>query len=196
LGQFDEESVLSITVLVLPGFGNSGPLHWQSLWQASRPDFVRVDQRDWDHPVCAEWVRAIEAAVKRAGPEVVLVAHSLACLAVAHWGSTSHSPIRGALMVAVPDADGPNFPQAAIGFSETPATRLSFRSTVVISANDPYGSPTHAGQLANAWGSQIVHIGRCGHINASSGLGDWPAGYALLEQLLGEHGAQHRRAAP
>ena len=127
----------------------------------------------------------IEEAVKRAGPDVVLVAHSLACLAVAHWTARPHSLIKAALLVAVPNSNGPNFPAKARGFSKTPTQRFSFRSTVVVSDNDPYGSPEHSAQLAAAWGSRFVRIGSYGHINASSGLGAWPEGYELLNQLRG-----------
>jgi predicted alpha/beta hydrolase family esterase len=144
---------------------------------------VRVQQRDWDNPVCEEWVAVNEEAVKRAGHNVALVAHSLACLAVAHWAAKPHSPIKAALLVAVPDSKGPNFPPEARGFSETPTQRFPFRSTVVVSDNDPYGSPEHSAQIAAAWGSRVVHIGNRGHINANSGLGAWPEGYELLNQL-------------
>jgi uncharacterized protein len=37
-------------------------------------NFVRVQQRDWDNPICAEWVAVIDEAVKRIRPDVVLVA--------------------------------------------------------------------------------------------------------------------------
>ena len=176
---------MSATVLLLPGIGNSGPLHWQSIWEQSHPEFVRVQQRDWDNPVCEEWSAAIEDAVKPAGPDVVLVAHSLACLVVAHWAAKQHAPIKAALLVAVPNSKGPNFPAEALGFSETPTRPFSFQSAVVVSGNDPYGSPDHSEQLAAAWGSHVVHIGSCGHINADSGLGAWPEGYELLKQLRG-----------
>lgn len=174
---------MSEKVLILPGLGNSGSQHWQSIWEQSHPEFVRVQQRDWDNPVCAEWVAAIEEAVKLSGPDVVLVAHSLACLAVAHWTAIQHSPIKAALLVAVPDSKGSNFPDEVSGFSDTPIHSFSFRSTVVVSDNDPYGSPERAEQLAAAWGSNVVRIGNCGHINASSGLGAWLEGYELLNQL-------------
>lgn len=172
-------------VLILPGIGNSGPQHWQSLWEQAHPDFVRVHQRDWDKPVCEEWVATLEAAVKQAGPRVVLLAHSLGCLTIAHWASGPHSPAAGALLVAVPDPNGPNCPPDVTGYSLTPMQPFSFPSTVVISADDPYGSAGHAERLARAWGSRVVHIGDRGHINAASGLGEWKEGRELLEQLRG-----------
>jgi len=176
---------MSSPVLILPGIGNSGPLHWQSLWEHAHPDFQRVQQRDWDKPVCEEWVAKLEAAVKQAGPQTILVAHSLGCLTIAHWASGPHSPVAAALLVAVPDPNGPNTPKDVMGYSHTPTQPFPFPSTVVISADDPYGSPEHAGRLARAWGSRVVHVGNRGHINADSGLSDWQEGYDLLEQLRG-----------
>ena len=41
----------------------------------------------------------------------------------------------------------------------------------------------HGLQLAAAWGSEIVSLGAAGHVNADSGLGDWPEGIALLQAL-------------
>ena len=35
-----------------------------------------------------------------------------------------------------------------------------------------------------AWGSELVDLGHAGHINSDSGLGDWDAGHALLQQLM------------
>lgn len=171
-------------VLVLPGFGNSGPQHWQTLWEAAHPgELVRVQQRDWDHPVRDEWVAALEAAARRAGPGAVLVAHSLACLVVASWAAGPHAPIRAALLVAVPDPRGPAFPSEAVGFSDPPDRPFGFPSTVVASDDDPYATPEYALRLAAAWGSRVVRAGRCGHLNSASGLGGWPAGWELLAEL-------------
>ena len=180
-----KESVVSVNALILPGIGNSGPQHWQSRWEQANPEFVRVQQRDWDAPVRDDWVAAIEDAASRAGPDVVLVAHSLGCLAVAHWAAMPHSPVRGALLVAVPDPGGPAFPVEASGFGQPPEMPFAFTSIVVISDDDPYGTTAFSTQCAKAWGSRVVRIGNCGHINAESGLGDWPAGFDLLRKLRG-----------
>ena len=176
---------MSSPVLILPGIGNSGSQHWQSLWEQSHPNFSRVQQRDWDKPVCDEWVVTLEAAVKQAGSQAILVAHSLGCLTIAHWASRPHSPVAAALLVAVPDINGPNTPEGITGYSLTPTQPLPFRSMVVISGDDPYGSAENAEHLAHAWGSRVVHIGNRGHINANSGLGKWSEGFVLLEQLRG-----------
>ena len=73
-----------MTTLILPGLGGSAPDHWQSLWQQSNPEFVRVEQRDWKHPVCSEWVEALDKSVAKSGEQCVIVAHSLGCHTVVH----------------------------------------------------------------------------------------------------------------
>ena len=176
---------MSENVIILAGIGNSGPQHWQSLWEQSNPKFERVEQSDWNNPICEEWGAALEVAAKRAGPNVVVVAHSVACLVVAHWAAQEHASIKAALLVAVPDSTGQNFPKEAIGFSATPTKPFNFPSIVVVSTNDPYGTLENSTGFAKAWGSHFVNIGDCGHINASGGLGAWPEGYELLSQLRG-----------
>jgi predicted alpha/beta hydrolase family esterase len=172
-------------VLILPGYGGSGPQHWQSLWQAEQPAaFSRVEQRDWQQPLCAEWCAVLEQAVAAAGEDTVLVAHSLACLQVAHWAARSGLRIGGALLVAVPDPAGAEFPAAAQGFAPVPMRTLAFPSIVVASTDDPYGGLRYANVCATAWGSQLISLGAAGHINAASGLGDWKPGRDLLRQLI------------
>ena len=61
---------------------------------------------------------------------------------------------------------------------------LPFPSTLVASTDDPYCTFERATQFADAWGSRLVNIGARGHINADSALGDWPAGQALLQELI------------
>lgn len=61
--------------------------------------------------------------------------------------------------------------------------RLPFESIIVASSNDPYGSIEFSERCASAWGGRLVNIGEAGHINSSSGLGAWPEGHALLQQL-------------
>jgi predicted alpha/beta hydrolase family esterase len=175
---------MKMNALTLPGLGNSGAGHWQSRWEQAWPGIVRVQQRDWSQPVCHEWTETLESAVARAGSDVVLVAHSLGCLLVASWSVRTRLAIRGALLVAPPDPDGPNFPAAPRGFSSPPRTPLSFSSIVVASTNDPYGSLAFARSCAENWGSEFADIGAAGHINAASGLGDWPEGFTQFRRLL------------
>jgi predicted alpha/beta hydrolase family esterase len=171
-------------VFVVPGIGNSGPLHWQSRWAAAHSDWRRLVVEDWDQVACDDWVSAIEQQVVESGGDTLIVAHSFGCLAVAHW-ATRHSPrIRGALLTAVPDPSASAFPvSAATGFAPLPSERLPFPIIVVSSSNDPYGSGDHARRCAKAWGGELVEVGAKGHLNSDSDLGAWPEGFKLLQSL-------------
>lgn len=171
-------------VLVLPGHGNSGPQHWQTLWELRHPDWQRVDLGKWDSPACDDWVHALDLAVRACAAPPLLVAHSLACLLVAHWARRSALALKGAFLVAVPDPQAACFPPTASGFAPVPMEPFAFRSLVVASGNDPFGSLAHAKQCAAGWGSSFVDIGKAGHINADSGHGAWPEGHALLQQFM------------
>jgi uncharacterized protein len=177
---------MSRPVLIVPGISNSGPEHWQSRWQRQHPSYVRAPFAEWDEPDRRDWVATLDATVRELGPRTVIVAHSLGTLAVAHWaaGYAGKAPVAGALLVAVPDPDGPNFPAQAHHFRPLPLQPLGFPSVLVASDNDPYSNPVYAAAVAQAWGSRFISIGAHGHINAASGLGDWPQGQALLAELL------------
>ena len=61
---------------------------------------------------------------------------------------------------------------------------LPFPSILLGSHDDPYCSFERAQGFAQSWGSTFVDYGQRGHINAESGLGDWPEGHALLQGLM------------
>jgi len=166
---------------VLPGLNNSGPLHWQSRWETLY-GFTRIHQRDWDTPDKNDWVHTINEVIAPFPPEnVILIAHSLACCAVAHGANRYAKPIKGALLVAPADTDAPSFPKDPTGFEPIPLQKLPFQTIVVASANDEYVSLQRALYFATQWGSTFIDIGNKGHINSASGLGDWPEGYKLLQ---------------
>lgn len=168
------------TFIHLPGIGNSGDTHWQSLWEAADPAIRRFAPASWDEPDLADWIEALERAVRAATTPPVLVAHSLACLLVAHWQKASALPVRGAFLVAVPDPQSPAFPSQASSFAHPPEDGLRFPSQIVASSNDPYGTLSYAEARAEQWGSELTVIGAASHINGQSGLGDWPEGRQLL----------------
>jgi len=171
-------------LLILPGLGDSGPAHWQSLWQLAQPEYRRVPQRNWEAPRCSDWIAALEQEVATCATPPVLVAHSLGCLLVAHWAAVTRHRAHAALLVAPPDPEGRQFPPQASSFAPLPGAALPFPSVVVASADDPYASLASAQRRAERWGSRFIDIGACGHINAASGLGDWPQGRALLVELM------------
>lgn len=179
---------MSAKVLVLPGWQGSGPTHWQMRWVA-RYGYTVVDQSDWQRPRRGDWLARLDEVVVDMpgdGPQGVLVAHSLGCIQVAAWAAVSRhtARIRGALLVAPADVEQPDLCQQLPGWTPIERQRLPFAATVVGSRNDPYGRLDRTRQLAQDWGAQWVDAGAAGHLNADSGLGDWPAGHALLQAWL------------
>ena len=178
---------LPVPMLILPGLGNSGPEHWQSHWERLDSSCERVTQSDWETPRCADWVMKLDQIVGQRTAPAVLVAHSSACALVAHWAATAPAKhllrISGALLVAPSDPDGRNYPAGPIGFGPVPLRTLPFASIVVASTDDRYIAPDRARLYAEKWGSRLVLLEEAGHINADSGFGPWPEGYALLNSL-------------
>lgn len=166
-------------IIILPGIGGSGELHWQTRWETDSPR-RRFQPVDWDRPDLKDWIDALDRAVGSASKPPLLVAHSLACLLVAHWQQVSAAPVAGAFLVAVPNPELHTFPVEAASFANPPSSKLRFPSLVIASANDPYGSIEYARERARQWGSGVVEVGELGHINEASGLGDWPQGKTLL----------------
>jgi predicted alpha/beta hydrolase family esterase len=170
-------------VLIAPGFGSSGPEHWQTLWQKENPEFIRIEQKNWNEPIAKDWIESIEKQVAEIGSECVIVAHSLACIALTLWSTQTKLKIKGALLIAPPDTESPDFRLNVKGFSSIPTHKLPFQSIVVSSTNDQYCSIERSENLAQNWGSQFVNIGAKGHINAESNIGYWHEGRHFLSKI-------------
>lgn len=175
---------MNTTVLMVPGVNNSGPDHWQSLWQAKLPRALRAEQENWDWPDCEEWVAGLDRAAKAIAGEIVIVAHSLGCLTAVHWALADGQAVRGALLVAPVDLETPDYPPGVGGFTPIPLVKLPFPSILVGSSDDSYCSLARAEEFARAWESQFINLGPAGHINAAAGYGEWPRGEELLRMLL------------
>lgn len=176
----------AMRVLILPGWQNSGPEHWQSRWERLY-GFERVLQADWDVPLRGDWMMQLEQALLNDPRPVVLVAHSLGCHLVASWAAHSKhtTAVTGALLVAPPDTANPETPPQLASWRGISRRALPFPSLMPYSTNDPFCEPARALAMAQDWGSQALSLGAAGHINANTGLGDWPAGIELVRQLQG-----------
>lgn len=171
------------TILVLPGLGNSGQNHWQTIWE-KRFGFIRVCQDNWDTPLRTDWIARVDEYVQRAElSNVILVGHSLACNTIVSWAERFNRRIKGALLVAPSDTEAESYPAGTTGFTPMPLFRLRFKSIVVASTNDPYVTCERAEYFANAWGSRVAFIGDAGHINVASGHGEWAEGLQFLKEL-------------
>jgi len=172
-------------LLIIPGLGDSGEKHWQSLWLKKFEHTTKVIQDNWDEPTLESWLKRLNEAVANVNGPVVLVAHSLAVSLVAHWAAKfSNTKIKGAFLVAPADVDSPDHtPDIIRNFAPMPTTPLPFPSIVVASDNDTFVSITRARYFADQWGSVFVNIGPKGHINSDSNLGYWEEGQRVLETL-------------
>lgn len=173
--------------LILPGWQGSGPEHWQTHWQQVLPNTTRVEQADWQHPDPHAWIDRLEHAITAEPTPVILIAHSLGCITVAHWASRSKArslaQVRGALLVAPADVERENCPPALQGFAPIPQQPLPFPSLLVGSSNDPAASPQRAIELSQSWASHSVILEQAGHINVSAGFTHWSGGFRYLYQL-------------
>lgn len=170
-------------ILIIPGWRDSPPGHWQSLWAEQLPGAVRVQQDDWLTPSRQAWVASITRAIQEQPGPVVVVAHSLGCIATTHLPPEAAARIAGALLVAPAD---PERRGVLADFAPVPYQQLPYRSIIVASSNDPFCPVRTAGAYARAWGSEFVRLQNAGHINLESGFGAWPLGLALLQSLTGE----------
>ena len=170
----------SPTVIIVPGWRNSGVGHWQSLWTERLPRVLRVEQDDWVSPLQRAWVQRLTDTIEQAPGPVVVVAHSLGCIATTHLPPEVALRIQGALLVAPAD---PERRGVLADFAPVPYQKLPYRSVLVASSNDPFCPVRLAGAYARAWGSEFVRLNDAGHINVDSGHGEWPLGLALLQSL-------------
>lgn len=172
-------------ILMILGYTNSGPDHWQSRWQSRLSTARRVEQAEWSKPVREDWVARLVEEVNRSTRPVVLVAHSLGVPTLIHAVPHIADKVAGAFLVAPPDVANPAIrPRHLMTFGPYPREPLPFPSLTVASRNDPFGTFEHADDIANAWGSLLVDAGESGHLNAESGHGPWPEGTMVFAQFL------------
>ena len=171
-------------VLILPGWQNSSPAHWQSRWEALY-GYTRLEQHDWMRPLRGDWIARLEDALLARAAPALLVAHSLGCLLVAGWAGCSRNTqrVKAALLVAPGDAEREELRPTLASWSPIPLERLPFKTILIGSRNDPFCTDLRARHFARAWGSEYIDHGYTGHINADSNLGDWAQGHQMLNRF-------------
>ena len=173
------------TILIIPGYTNSGPEHWQTRWQNRLSTARRVEQAEWSKPVREDWVANVARAIDEAERPVVLVAHSLGIPTAIHALPQAGGKVAGAFFVAPPDVANPDIrPKHLMTFGPYPREKLRFPSIVVASRNDPFCAFDVAEDIAGAWGSLFIDAGEAGHLNHESGHGPWPEGSLAFAHFL------------
>lgn len=169
---------------IIPGLGGSGPDHWQTHFEQQLENCTLILQDDFDEPNCDAWINRINETIQKIdSEEIIFIAHSMGCLAVAHWSSRFQRNIKGAFLVAPADLE--NAPEIInhTDFLPLPNKNLPFKSYLISSTNDSWVSVEKAKEYAKTWGSEFISIGEAGHITSSSGYGKWNEGITLLNNL-------------
>lgn len=193
-----------VDILIVPGWSNSGPDHWQSRWARNLRTARRVEQADWFAPDREAWVQALIAEVDRSARPAVLVGHSLGVATILHAApKLGDGRVVGAFLVSPSDLDavanwpceaGQDWPSIVGSFAPMPTAALPFPSRVICSSNDAFCSIERAQALGAVWGSDVSILANAGHINADSGQGPWPEGlltFGLFLRNLGEPRPKH-----
>lgn len=170
-------------VVLVPGLRNSGPQHWQSLWQRRLPDSVRVEQAEWSVPDLEQWSANVHAVLDTV-EDCWIVAHSFGCLATMHalarrFEAGSLGNVRGVFLVAPADPD-------KFGVANRLPGRLPIAGRLVASLNDPWFAWQRAERWAERWGLPAICAGDAGHINVESGHGSWWEGWGWFRELRDE----------
>lgn len=185
-----------VDILIVPGWQDSGPDHWQTRWEKNLRTARRVIQDDFENPDVEAWGDRMAKFAAGATQPVVVVAHSLGVPAVVYAAhKLKPRGVIGAFLVAPadldhsrfwPDTGGERWPpkNGAGGFSTMPANKLPFPAKLLVANNDLYCSFARAEQFAEQWGAELQDAGETGHINIASGHGPWPEGLLQFGKFL------------
>jgi predicted alpha/beta hydrolase family esterase len=165
-------------LVLVPGLYDSGPEHWQSLWQARHSFFLRVTQRNWNNPDIELWISAIRRLLATRKRPAILIGHSYGALASCCIADDGLHDIAGLLLVA------PAEPAKFEVEDRVPERNLGVPCMVVASHNDPVMRYRRAIHWSTVWGGDLIDLGEAGHINCEAGFGPWPYGLELLKSLV------------
>lgn len=169
----------------IPGLHNSNEEHWQTIFEKSdSSNYIRIHQENWDEPDCDIWVDKIESELKNLNhSDLILIGHSIGCMAIVKWYEKFGHKIKGALLVAPSDSERDTYPSYITGFVPIPEKRLPFPTIVVASDNDHVTEIERSKEFAKCWESKLVILENAGHIEPKSGFGEWQLGLELIEEL-------------
>lgn len=173
-------------ILLIPGYGKTLPGHWLLRWRDKMPTARVVKQAELHAPSRKDWLDTLVKEVEAAERPVVLVAHSLGCILVAHGAHALKDKIKGAYLVAPSDWDRDGLVAEFDGgdFKPIPTQPLPFHAHLVASRNDPYCDYERAQAFSKAWGATFQDAGEAGHINLECGHGPWPEGLMSFAHFM------------
>lgn len=169
--------------LILPGWGGSGPEHWQT-WLAQRltaagETVFYPALPDVDNPVLDIWLEALQTVLASMPGAPVVVCHSLAVLLWLHYAQTREPVMADRLLLVAPPGPAANTPQVATFFPPPidPAAlqRSAWDILLVCTDADPFCPERAVDYYGRPLGIRsYVLPPEAGHINVAAGYGPWP----------------------
>ncbi len=172
-------------IIIVPGLSGGTQDHWYSRWEGKLPTAKRVIQADWHNPSLEDWTARLIETVAHATRPVVLVAHSLGVITVAHAAGQIAERVVGAFLVAPPSPEVMlSLATVDRAFAAVPRGPLPFPAVLVASRDDSYADFASSEALARDWHIELVDAGESGHLNDESGHGPWPEGLMRFAGFL------------
>jgi uncharacterized protein len=137
-------------------------------------------------PECTAWARTLERTIRRTPSPVVILAHSIGCMATIF--AIAAAAVAALVLVAPADAERSDAPGALHTFTPIPMGPLATPALLVASDSDPYCTLERAEAFAQAWRADLEIVTGGGHINADAGFGSWPDGWLMVGAWLRRHG--------
>ncbi|MCC8366246.1 alpha/beta hydrolase [Xenorhabdus sp. PB61.4] len=176
------------TYLIVPGYTNSGPDHWQSHLERKYQNVIRVQQDNWLSPIREKWLYRLHETIEKTSGEIFLIGHSCGAVTITQWAKEkSCNRVTGALLVAPADIDSPDAPPELHIQRPLPKIPLPFPTTLVCSDNDEFLSLEKAHSLARSWKTELIVLSGAGHIHTAAGYGEWQEGEKLINTISGNH---------
>lgn len=182
--------------VIVPGVGGSDDDHWQSWLQRQLMSCSRVQQKNWQHPVLADWIENFVYTLNKITTPIQIVAHSFGCL-TSVAALTQHPELKSKIqkMILVAPANPARFCETGFATNSVEnyaqyfhQLRIDVPVDMIISENDPWLSFSDAQALAKAWKVKARNLGQVGHINVASGFGFFPEIFDhLLETSLNSY---------
>jgi predicted alpha/beta hydrolase family esterase len=180
------------TILIIPGLRDHVAEHWQTLLASKLTKVKTVPPLEQDKFNCIARVEAIQRVMEEIDGPIIVVAHSAGVAMFVHWARKYQRPIKGALLATPPDLDIPlpaGYPTPETlrinHWFPVPRNPLPFPSIVAASEDDHLAAYSSVAAMAKDWKSELINLGKVGHLNPASGYGEWPKAKEFIDCLEG-----------
>jgi predicted alpha/beta hydrolase family esterase len=115
---------------------------------------------------------------------VVLIAHSLGCHLVAKSYPIIKKWTRGIFFVAPPNLDSEALRKDLSSFKSAKSEGFECVAWLIYSEDDPFASVPYSKSMGDTLRMKTFTVGKRGHINSDSNIGNWDEGSLLFNQML------------